>query len=92
MIYHKSYKKNLRWHLLIDVIIVICMMISVNWIFSERRLYHIDFAIGIGISSFIHVVVLLFYFFGILFEQKWWAALDVLIHVVILFLFVICSY
>lgn len=68
------------------------MVISTNWLFYPRELYHIDFAIGIGVSSFTHGIVMLFYFFGISFEQKWWAALGVLIHVIILILFITFSY
>lgn len=90
--YYKSYKKTFKWHILVDIIILIGMIISASWIFHKRALFHIYFTIIIGVIAFIHGLIILVYFFGFLFEKKWWTVLGAILHLATLVLFIILSY
>lgn len=92
--FNSSYKKTLKWHILIDVILIAGMLVSTDRLFMIKGDSFFDtyFAITLGILSFLHGFVMLCYLLGILTEKKWWTALFALIHLGMLVLFFIYSY
>lgn len=92
--YHYSYKKSLPWHIVADLILAVGMLISTDraFLIKEESFFDIYFAITLVVLSFLHGLVMLFYFIALITERKWWAVLSSLIHLSILVLFVIYSY